>query len=650
MERRPAPGGAPRATPPPIDLTLSGTDTDDEFEDVDVPASVDAAPNVYASLYDAADDAARASGSDEPDAGAASAPPPSSLHITVAHARAKRQATSTPLDRKRRYLVHQIHVLALLAASRHRNRWCNDPALREALLGMVPELLLRQLQGIHPKLVPERRERVRMMEAFLHELVQWWHARFRIDAACAAAAAWRQPSSDLWQPTPAPAPSYIDGWVAETPAARQRRHQQQRGAARPMELAVFPTGEGTSVPTYLRYVPPRERVGSPAQLRRAALRRLGSRETKALLFCALCRALGVPARLVVSLQVTACTASKAPPTRPPPAAPSATRDDDLYIEPLDSKTPPTMWVEAYSKPYQHWLTIDPVRGFVKATGLRNMEPLPSQRQNKMVYVVAWEEDGYARDVTPRYTRAMYGRVARLRPSGRGDDWWARVVRAIHRPQALDRDAIEDVELQDCLRREPMPTSTAGFKDHPVFVLERHLHQNQVLHPAHRVGTFQGQPVYLRANVVKVQSARQWYNVGREVKKNEIPLKWAKQRAYTTTSKRLEEQARAQGHDDAMEALFAEFQTQLYVPPPVVDGVLPRNAFGNIDLFVPSMLPQGAAHIPHALAARAAKQLGVPYGDAVVAFEFKKFRSLPVIRGVVVPSEHADMVTEVRSPS
>lgn len=45
-----------------------------------------------------------------------------------------------------------------------------------------------------------------------------------------------------------------------------------------------------------------------------------------------------------------------------------------------------------------------------------MEPHASQRQNKLVYVVAFEEDGYARDVTARYTRQLHTRVARMRPS------------------------------------------------------------------------------------------------------------------------------------------------------------------------------------------------------------------------------------------
>ncbi|WFD21261.1 hypothetical protein MCAP1_003522 [Malassezia caprae] len=650
----PTPPSSARA-PPTVDLTQSDSNSDDwddvpldvvapaapddagsEMDDVDV----DGAHNAYAELYDAV-----------PDAGVSTtqeSTPAPSLQITFAQppAKAKRTSTvtTTPRDRKNRLLVHQVHTLAILAATRVRNRWCNDQTLRDTLQDMVPSLLLHKLQAIHPRLEPERRERVRMFESFMTELVSWWHARFHVHARMAAAAAWRQPSQDLWQPAPAPAHTWIDGWCVETPLEREQRHKREtRSKSHTQEVAIFPTGEHASVPTYLRLLPPPEAAASPKQLCAAARRRLGSRETKAILFCALCRSLGIPARLVVSVQVVPSAASKGPARPPPRLSSPSDEEDEMYIEPVDDKAPPTVWVEVYSRPYQHWITVDPVRGFIKPTGVRHMEPLPSQRQNKLLYIAAFEEDGYARDVTARYTRTLHTRIARLRPSVRGQPWWASVAQALHRPQKLDRDAIEDVELEDQTRREPMPTSVGAFKDHPVYVLERHLLRDQVVHPPHRVGTFQGEPVYLRVNVIKLLSARQWYNVGRVVKADEVPLKWARQRVYTTMSKRLEEQTRATSGDEAMEGLFADFQTQLYVPPAVHNGYVPRNAFGNVDLFVPSMLPAGGTHIRHPLAARAAKQLGVSYADAVVGFEFRRFKSLPKMAGVVVPTESAELV-------
>lgn len=93
----------------------------------------------------------------------------------------------------------------------------------------------------------------------------------------------------------------------------------------------------------------------------------------------------------------------------------------------------------------------------------------------------------------------------------------------------------------------------------------------------------------------------------------------------------------------MKPLYGRWQTELYEAPPVVDGQVPKNNFGNIDLYHPSMLPAGAAHIPGKALGRVAKQLGVDYADAVVAFEFRRGRAIPVQDGIVVPANMADVV-------
>ena len=53
---------------------------------------------------------------------------------------------------------------------------------------------------------------------------------------------------------------------------------------------------------------------------------------------------------------------------------------------------------------------------------------------------------------------------------------------------------------------------------------------------------------------------------------------------------------SQVDDEALE-LFGAWQTELFVPPPAVDGKVPRNEYGNVELFEPWMLPPGTVHIP-----------------------------------------------------
>ncbi|KAJ1025928.1 hypothetical protein NDA16_002554 [Ustilago loliicola] len=807
----------------------------------------------------------------------------------------------TPRDRQNRITAHKLLVLSMLAHTRVRNKWCNDEALRDTLAESVPGYLVTKLRSIHPKKVTEQRERIRMFESFLSDLVRWWSQRFRLDPTMVADSALRQPDQDIATGVIPGAGRRIDGWIVETAAEREQRHRRERreqqrykqakeretksapetngrnkgkGKARDtapndpstlkpptkaMEITIFAPGSAIR-PIYLRLLPAAEHITSPAGLKERAQERSGSRETSAQLFCALCRSMGIPARLVVSPQplswsvgasklantaqpgsqadkkpnqlrarakgsasrrfaskpvheftsdedadysasgasstarskrsqraisvdslssaeeatasdgsqgkrngatrsraaardtedlakravlgakASSNAASKASPRgkrnqpitvddtasdassnrsaanartkfgKQPNVSPSARAKgkakqseaididgvagkdgesgdedyrpekwkslktplkvehkvklrsfrpkqlkdseiagEDTTADPVDLQAPPTMWVEVFSKPYQKWITVDPVRSLVRPSGNRHMEPPAFDRQNKLIYVVAFEEDGYARDVTARYTKTLNSRVSRLRPPTRAkgeEEWWSKVARAIHRPQRLDRDAMEDAELQDNSSREPMPSSMNGFKDHPIYFLEKFLKRDEVVFPRRQIATFQGTPVFSKSDVQTLRSSRQWYNEGRVVKDGEVALKFVKARGYTLANKRAEEQARLEGREVAQEGLYAEFQTKLYEPPPVgPDGTIPTNGFGNIDLFVPSMLPAGADHLPFSGVAKVAKKLGVPYAEAITGFEFRKQRGMPKIVGIIVAQQNAELVEE-----
>lgn len=48
-------------------------------------------------------------------------------------------------------------------------------------------------------------------------------------------------------------------------------------------------------------------------------------------------------------------------------------------------------------------------------------------------------------------------------------------------------------------------------------------------------------------------------------------------------------------DEALE-VFGKWQTDQYVPPEAKNGVVPRNEYGNVDLFKECMLPKGTVHM------------------------------------------------------
>lgn len=99
-------------------------------------------------------------------------------------------------------------------------------------------------------------------------------------------------------------------------------------------------------------------------------------------------------------------------------------------------------------------------------------------------------------------------------------------------------------------------------------------------------------------------------------------------------------------DNAGTALYAAHQTTIYSAPPVVNGRIPRNMYGNLDVYVPSMVPLGGAHIPHPETARAAKIMGIDYADAVTGFVFKGRHGTAVVKGAVVATECREAVEEV----
>jgi hypothetical protein len=128
-------------------------------------------------------------------------------------------------------------------------------------------------------------------------------------------------------------------------------------------------------------------------------------------------------------------------------------------------------------------------------------------------------------------------------------------------------------------------------------------------------------------------------------------------------------------------LFGPWQTEPYQPPPVVDGKVrtlggwellvfdaratqvPRNEYGDLDLFQPSMLPKGCAHVTVPRAAQLARRLGIDYVPALIGFEFRGAlvpptcwlqpalthhpggRSVPNISGIVVLQSNARLIEE-----
>ena len=115
-----------------------------------------------------------------------------------------------------------------------------------------------------------------------------------------------------------------------------------------------------------------------------------------------------------------------------------------------SHQPPVFWAEVFSRSDQRWIPVDPVRGTIRKK--THFEPQSDNGPIRMSYVVAFEEgqktavkradsaDGFARDVTLRYTKNFGAKTVKLRVPVKKDeqDWWEEILAILHRPQHLVR--------------------------------------------------------------------------------------------------------------------------------------------------------------------------------------------------------------------
>ncbi|KAF2735320.1 Rad4-domain-containing protein [Polyplosphaeria fusca] len=568
------------------------------------------------------------------------------LDITIGNVdedlqRTKRQTRRrgiTSVDKKLRLDIHKMHILCLLYHVHRRNAWCNDERVQSTLRKLAPTKALANL------IVNPEHSQYQTSKRFLEgiaELKTLWSTRFK--------------------------------------ANRQGMHKP-RWVDAGAEAQAFSAFDDLDDPM------------DRQDFRKAAAALRGSQDVGAQLFCALLRGIGIEARLVCSLQVLPFVSSaqvstpsknspdkkvihldpygaddnpskskRTSPTRPKrlsrlerilgerhPALSTgvAPKQQKKYHSAF-----PVYWVEVFNAATQKWVPVDPLSTST-VDRPEKLEPPLNSAQNSLVYAVGFEDDSTAKDVTRRYAKAFNAKTRKFRVecTEGGTRWWKRALKIFKRREALDRDQVEDAALARREAAEGMPKNVQDFKGHPVYVLERHLKHNEIIHSMHQVGKVnvgsamnpKMEPIYRSKDVHVVRSADKWYRMGRDVKVGEQPLKHAKPKkgARRPISPSMDED---QQEEEVGAGLYAAFQTELYVPPPVVRGRVPRNAYGNLDLYVPSMVPKGGVHIRHKLSAKAARIVSVDHADAVTGFSFKGRHGTAVVQGVVVAREYKDAV-------
>ncbi|EPQ66719.1 Bgt-3153-2 [Blumeria graminis f. sp. tritici] len=571
----------------------------------------------------------------------------------------KRKAT-TKADRLYRIALHKMHVLCLLSYLARRNSWCNDNEVQSSLRSLLSS---KTLKFLRPSLELSQFGRTESLKRGLHETSVLWQTHFKITEQGLRRALWSEDEKDI----------------------------------RYSELADN-----------------LDSVINIQDFRKAANSLKGSRDVGAKLFCALLRSAGVEARLVCSLQPLSFNAggplrvnetfkssnqahksetgvkhsSTNPSTYQNTQAIGNTGENDPSIH-LDmftavrrrlghpnaaeynlpqmrapklphNKKPteilpcessyPIFWAEVFDEAHQKWISIDPLvtRTINKP---QKFEPPASDNKNNMSYVIAFEDDGYMRDVTRRYAKAFNSKTIknRVESTPGGADWMKACLKPLTRIPSTDADQIEDTELARNEAQEPMPKNITDFKNHPYLALERHLRRNEVLtvgaqecgkvatgRDSRHSGGKKTERIFRRQDVKFARSADAWYRLGRDIQMGQQPVKTVKARKKIT--------------DDSFGVdainLYTEEQTVLYQPPPVVNGRIPKNSYGNIDLFVSTMLPHGAVHLSNQFASHAAKILGIDYAPALTGFEFHGRHGTAILQGIVLAAEYREATEAV----
>ncbi|CAI0548178.1 unnamed protein product, partial [Linum tenue] len=333
---------------------------------------------------------------------------------------------------------------------------------------------------------------------------------------------------------------------------------------------------------------------------------------------------------------------------------------------------PLYWAEIYCTEENlagKWVHVDAINAIID--GEHQVEAAATACKTSLRYAVAFAGRG-AKDVTRRYCMKWH-KIASQRVNS---TWWDTVLRplrelesgatgaplqlaengdAVAGPKAdlqpswinsfvASRDSLEDMELETRALTEPLPTNQQAYRRHHLYAIERWLTKFQILHPKGPVlGFCSGNPVYPRACVQTLKTKERWLREGLQVKANELPAK------VLLETKKFQNKVQFSEGDDCNSKgnfeLYGEWQLEPLQLPPAVNGIVPKNERGQVDVWSEKCLPPGTVHLRLPRVFNVAKRLDIDYAPAMVGFEFRNGRSVPIYDGIVVCTEFKDVILE-----
>ncbi|XP_046813479.1 DNA repair protein complementing XP-C cells homolog isoform X1 [Vespa crabro] len=306
--------------------------------------------------------------------------------------------------------------------------------------------------------------------------------------------------------------------------------------------------------------------------------------------------------------------------------------DDEVNDLNNTKNYKNFWLEIYLESEENWISVN-----IMDEKVHCVEELYKAASRPVLYVIAWNIDGTLRDVTRRYCPHWLTVTRKQRID---EDWFSDTLHFWKEKKSMISES-EDKLLAQKELEQPLPKTIGECKNHPLYVLTRHLLKYEALYPPDCVplGYLQnGEAIYSRHCLHVLSSRETWIRKARVVKPNQEPYKIVK------ALPKYDKLSGVKLVDRALE-LFGEWQTTEYIPPEAKDGIVPRNEYGNVDLFKKSMLPKGTVYIDLPGLNRIARKLNIDCAPAVIGFKFGAMGAVPAFEGFVVCTEYEDILRE-----
>lgn len=291
-----------------------------------------------------------------------------------------------------------------------------------------------------------------------------------------------------------------------------------------------------------------------------------------------------------------------------------------------------IWAEIYLDSEESWICVN-----IMDEKIHCITEIYKKTTKPVLYVVAWNSENLIKDVSRRYCPHWLTVTYKQRVD---EKWWLKTLSYWKEKDTAISKAEDEMLLQKELE-QPLPKTISECKGHPLYIIQKHLLKFEALYPPDCVPlgyTSTGCAIYSRHCVHTLYSRETWYRKGRIVKSDQEPYK------IVTARPKYDKLSGTKIKNSPLE-LFGKWQTMEYEPPIAKDGIVPRNEYGNVDLFQPSMLPKGTVHINLPGLYRIARKLNIDCAPAVVGFNFGSMGATPAMEGYIVCIEYEDILRE-----